>query len=627
MITKLFSFFKKLSIQSIVASLVILVLTISLVIWITTKNTDLIQTLLKYTLFIGAIPLWYSLIQDIRKGSFGVDLIAGVALVSTFLIGQYLAGVVVLLMLSGGHILEEYAMRRAKREMKALLSRTPEFVHIKTATGITDIKIEDVVIGMEVIIKPGEIIAVDGMIIEGTSSVDESVLTGESVPMTKKVHDRVFAGTQNTDGVLLVRVDIDPKETKYQSIIELVRLAQESKAPIVRLADTYSVYFTIITFTIAVIAWFISHDVVRVVSVLVVATPCPLILATPIAMLSGMSKSSQRGIIIKDGGALEKLSRVSTFVFDKTGTVTLGEPVVSSITAFERDENTILTLAASLDQLSSHVLARALTAHAREKNISLSYPTAFTEAFGDGVIGTTNNETLFFGKKAFVEKHTAFFSTEAQTLYQDMTASGNMVVFLSTREQVLGAICFKDVLRDDSRLLFEKIKQGGIEKIILLTGDQDARAQDIGKTLGVTEVVSECAPEDKVTKIKELQKNGEQVVMIGDGINDAPALAQADVGIALGSHGKTAASDTADMVILSQSIHKVYDVWHISKKTVGLAKNGIFMGIGLSTITMIFSVLGYIQPVGGALLQEVIDIIVIINALRLGSILKQNNTF
>lgn len=621
--TTILSFIKKQSIQSIVAFCVIVVLLFSGIIFLTTKNMVLIQTLLQYTLFVGALPLLYNLINDIRKGSFGVDLIAGVALVSTFLIGQYLAGVVVLLMLSGGHILEEYAMRRAKREMKALLSRTPEFVHIKTATGITDIRLEDVTIGMEILVKPGEIIAVDGVIIEGTTTVDESVLTGESVPVFKHRMDKVFTGTQNTDGVILVQVDTDPKETKYQNIIELVRLAQESKAPIVRLADTYSVYFTIITFTLAAVAWFVSHDVVRVVSVLVVATPCPLILATPIAMLSGMSRSSERGIIIKDGGSLERLASIDTFVFDKTGTVTLGEPFVSEIIAFEKTEEEILLLSASLDQLSSHVLARALTRYAREKNINLLYPKNFSEQFGDGVTGTINDVEYVFGKKSFIEKYTTTFTDEARTLYTHATQGGSMVVFLANKDTVLGALCFKDILREDSGSLFEKITTQGIQNIILLTGDQKERAEDIGKKLHVTEVVSECLPEDKVQKIIELKKNGSQVVMIGDGINDAPALAEAHVGIALGSHGKTAASDTADIVILSQSISKVYDVWHIAKKTVSLAKNGIFIGIGLSTLAMVLSVLGYIHPVGGALLQEGIDIIVIINALRLGSILKE----
>lgn len=622
---KIISYIKNLSLYTFVASGVFVVLIVSVFLFFL-GHKDLINPILKYTLFIGAIPLWYGLIRDMVKGSFGVDLIAGVALISTFLIGQYLAGVIVLLMLSGGQLLEVYAMNRAKREMQGLLSRTPEFVHVRQNENVVDIPISQVTIGMEIVIKSGEVIAVDGTVIEGQTFVDESVLTGESIPLIKNPGNRVFAGTQNKEGVLVVRVDTSIHDTKFQSIVKLVREAQESKAPLVRLADKYSVYFTIITFIIAFVAWIISHDLIRVVSVLVVATPCPLILATPIAILSGMSKSSQRGIIIKDGGSLEKLSEVSTFVFDKTGTVTLGDPLLVEIVSFSQKhtQDDILLLATSLDQLSSHVLARALTKHTSEKQFSLKYPENFKEQFGDGVTGIIEEIPYIFGKRSFVESFTESFSQEAQDIHKKIGNEGGMVVFLASKDLVLGALIFKDVLRNDAHTLFEKMRSGGIKNIVLLTGDQKERADDIAKKLSISDVVSGCLPEDKVEKIKALKNTGAVVAMVGDGVNDAPALAISDVGIALGSHGKTAASDVADMVVLSQSISRVYDVWHIAKKTISLAKNGIIIGIGLSTILMICGAFGYINPVLGAFLQEVIDIIVILNALRLGHILKNS---
>ena len=620
---KAFSFIKNLSLYIYVAGSVCIVLIISGVFYINHISN---HHILLYMLCIGALPLWYELIQEMRKGSFGVDIIAGVAIIATGLTGQYLAGCVVLLMLSGGQILELFAMNRAKKELESLLNRTPEYVHIQKDGAIVDIRIEDVTVGMEIVIKPGEILAVDGTVIEGETYIDESVLTGESVPIIKQLHAHVFAGTQNKENMIIVRVDTPILETKYQAIIKLVNEAKESKAPIVRLANKYSVYFSIITFSIAGLTYFITGDMMRVVAILVVATPCPLILATPIAILSGISKASKRGIIIKDGGSLETLADIEHFVFDKTGTITLGEPVVAKVLSFSnKTEEEIVSLAASLDQLSTHILARALTKYAQEKKYPLVYIPSIREQFGDGVEGSIENVSYVFGKKGFAESYaTQSTNGDIHTVYEKESDEGGMMVFLASKDAILGAVVFKDIIRNDAYTLFKKMRDHGVTHITLLTGDKKARAQDIAAQLAITDVISECLPEDKLQVIKQLQHGGKKVAMVGDGINDAPALVESSVGIALGSHGKTAASDVADIVILSQSINGVYDVWHIAKKTIGLAKNGIMIGIGLSIFLMVLSSVGLIKPVIGALMQEGIDIIVIINALRLGSILKKS---
>lgn len=609
------------SLYGYIALAVLVVLCVSVVLFFG-GHSNIIESLLKYTLIIGSLPLWYTLVRDMLRGSFGVDLIAGVALVGTFLIGQYLAGVVVLLMLSGGQVLEVYAMSRARKELRTLLSRTPEYAHVRKGDTLVDFPITEIIPGMEVLIKPGEIVSVDGVVIEGSTMVDESTLSGESMPIEKKVGSSIFAGTQNKDAVVVVRVDKASHETKYQAIVELVKQAEENKAPLVRLADTYSVYFTGVTFLIAIITWFVSHDFLRVVSVLVVATPCPLILATPIALLSGMSKASARGVIVKDGGALETLARVTTFLFDKTGTVTLGTPEVVRTIAFQGYEKDVIAKAASLDQLSTHILARALTIHAQNNKIVLSYPDKFKEQFGDGVEGVLEGSSYAFGKKSYVQSFTKVFSPAAEALYQEAAEKGMIVVFLASREIIIGALLFADQVRSDASTLFRKIEAEGNHKTVLLTGDKKERAEQVRAQLAITEVVSECLPDDKLQYVTSLQDTGAVVAMIGDGVNDAPALAQANVGIALGSHGKTASSDVADIVILSQSIGRVYDVWHIAKKTITLAKQGIFFGIGASVVAMVCSSLGYITPVWGALLQEGIDIIVILNALRLGRTLS-----
>lgn len=621
MIRRLTALLKEISLHGLVACAVILVFLISLVLLVL-GNTGAISLLLKYTLVIGSLPLWYSLVRDMIRGSFGVDLIAGVALIGTFLIGQYLAGVVVLLMLSGGQVLEVYAMNRARKELKMLLSRTPEYAHVRKGDTLVDFPIAEIIPGMEVVIKPGEIVSVDGVVIEGDTMVDESTLSGESIPVEKKIGSSIFAGTQNKDNVVVVRVERAAHETKYQAIIELVKQAEENKAPLVRLADRYSIYFTGITFVIALIAWLLSHDFMRVVSVLVVATPCPLILATPIALLSGMSKASTRGIIVKDGGALETLARVSTFVFDKTGTVTLGTPEVVRIVAFQGYEQDVISKAASLDQLSTHVLARALTMYAQKNTIALSYPEKFKEQFGDGVEGVLGGTPYAFGKKSYVQSFTKVFSPAAETLYKEAGEKGMIVVFLASREIIVGALLFADQIRDDAGVLFKKLETEGIHKTVLLTGDKKERAEHVRAQLSISEVISECLPDDKLHYVTSLQNTGTVVAMVGDGVNDAPALAQANVGIALGSHGKTASSDVADIVILSQSISRVYDVFHIAKKTIALAKQGIFIGISASTIAMVFGALGFLPPLWGALLQEGIDVLVIVNALRLGKTLK-----
>jgi heavy metal translocating P-type ATPase len=621
---RIFNFIDEERSASLLVVFVFTVLVASGVLWI--NENSLSQPLLKYALVLGSLPLWWSILKDMWKRSFGVDLIAGVALVGTFVTGQYLAGMVILLMLSGGQLLEKYAMNRAKHELSSLLSNASEFAHLKVGDTVRDVPLEEVLVGVTVLVKSGEIIPVDGMVLEGTTVVDESTLTGESLPVDKTVNSHVYAGTQNVSGSILVRVSSAAKETRFQTIVDLVKSAQNSKAPIVRLADKYSVYFTIYTVVVALIAWFVSHDLVRVVAVLVVATPCPLILATPIAIMSGMSNASKHGVIVKDGGALETLAKSDTFVFDKTGTVTLGTPEVVRVVTFSKyTEEEILKISSSLDQLSTHVLALALQQYTKKQNISLNYPSNFQETFGDGVRAELDNTTYFLGKKTFVLDGHKENETSAQTLYTEVSDKGQMIIFLSNESEVLGAILFQDIPRPEAANLFKKLKDSGIKNLLMLTGDKESAAKEAAEALGITFYVSECLPDDKLSHIQEFQKKNSVVTMVGDGINDAPALAGADVGIALGTHGKTATSEVADMVILSQSVEKVYTAKVIAQKTIQLAKQSIFVGIGASAVAMIFSMLGLVPPLTGALLQEGIDVLVILNALRLSSILDERS--
>ena len=572
------------------------------------------------TLIIGTLPLIYKILKDIFCGHFGIDLIAIVAIVASFFMGQYLAGNIILLMLSGGEALEVYALKRARRELSNLISNAPTFAHIKKDGNLIDVNVDQVKIGDIIFIKTGEIIAADGIVVLGSSQVDESALTGESLPAEKEIGSSVFSGSINKSNILEVEVIRKPSESKYEQIISLIKKAEENRAPVVRLADKYSIWFTVITFSLATLAWFLAKDSVRLLAVLVVATPCPLILATPIAMISGISRAAKRGIIVKNGGALEVLAETNAFIFDKTGTLTLGQPEIVDVISFGKDKNEVLRISASLDQLSLHVLARSLQSHALKNNIVLSIPTNFKEDFGEGVSGDLDNQTFFFGKLKFLEKKGINIPKEVLDKHLIFQSEGKIAVYCGDKNSLLGIIIFADVVRPETKNLFTNLKEKGIEKIVMLTGDKKAVAEIIAKDLGIDDIHVEALPENKVFEVQDHKKQFGKVAMIGDGINDAPALSTADVGIALGGHGGSASSDSGDIVIMVDDLNRVGEAYTIAKNTLKIAKQGIFFGIGVSVILMIIAAFGYISPIYGALIQEALDVLIILNALRVNFI-------
>lgn len=608
-------FGKKITLNTLTAILAICAIFASGILYLMHRYSISIFVI-KYVLLVGALPIWIEIIKDIFSGDFGVDLIAGVALGATFIFGEYLAGVVVLIMLSGGQTLEEYAFNRARRDLSALISRAPHIAHIKVQDQISDKQIEDVLIGDIATIKSGEVVPVDGLVVYGKTTIDESVLTGESIPIEKVSGSLVYSGTINMNGVIDVRVTKSAKESKYSHIIELVKEAEKNRAPLVRLADRYSVYFTLITFFITLATWIFSHSVIYVLAVLVVATPCPLILATPIAFISGINRAASRGLIVKNGGSLEKLAEAKTFIFDKTGTLTLGVMDIKEIVGFDFDKNDVLHIASSLDQFSTHTLALSIVKYAQKQNMKLSMPENFIEQFGNGVSGVLDGIKYYFGKFDFIKDKIGEFPLNIQKSYLEAQDEGHPIVFLSNEQKLLGYIIFFDEIRGDSKQLFNNLRNDGISRIIMLTGDKKIPAQKIADQIGITEIYADSLPDDKMQIVKNISKSDRPVVMIGDGINDAPALALADVGIGLATHGKTATSDSADVVLLTPFVSRIHDLFHIAKRTLRVAKEGIFIGIGLSIICMICAGFGLIHPVVGALIQEGIDVLVILNALR-----------
>jgi heavy metal translocating P-type ATPase len=582
-------------------------------------------------ILIGGIPLLWETLSQIWQREFGVDLIAIIAIFGALLQGEYLAGSVVVLMLSGGEALESFALARARGSLSSLAERAPRIAHLWQGDALVDILAEEVNPNMVIIVKPGELIPVDGIIQKGESSISEADLTGEPVPVMKTPGTTVMSGSVNLDGVIEIRALRRAAESKYAQILRLVEEAQQNKAPIHRLADRYAMFFTIASISLAVIAWILTGQSINALAVMVVATPCPLILATPIAIMSGIGSAARNGVIVKSGAAIEQFGEVDTAVFDKTGTLTLGTPEMTDLILGEDaiyDADTLLTFAASVEQVSSHILARSVVTAAHNRHLDLVPVEEFTEVLGKGVSGHLvlykgePKHVVSIGNGVFMEQLGIEVPPSISDEHAQRTLQGDLVSYLAVDGKIQGLVIIADVPRPEIAQLIANLKKSGIRHTVLLTGDNEVVAQKIGNTAQVDRVVSRCLPDDKVRVIQELLDQKHRVLMVGDGVNDAPALATATVGMAIGAQGLTAASAAADAVLLSDDINRVAISIRIGRWVMLVARQGIWIGMALSGIAMLVAAFGYLPPTAGALLQEGIDVIVIINALRAGNILK-----
>jgi heavy metal translocating P-type ATPase len=565
---------------------------------------------------ITIIPSARDMVKTILSGQVGIDVIALAAIGSSLLLRQYVAAGVIVIMLTGGEALEEFAKNRAKRELNALLKRKPTIAHRILAGNVENVEevpVARIKVGDSLLVKPGDTIPVDGKIYKGVTSVDESAITGESLPVNMKIGDAVLSGSVNLDGAIEIHATHISRESQYEQIIKLVSEASTKKSPLVRLADVYSLPFTIVTFVMAGLAWIISGDPVRALSVLVVATPCPLLIATPVAIVSGMSRAASRGVIIKSGGVLEQLSRLKAVAFDKTGTVTQGKPKVSSIDPCEVSKDELLKIAASVEKYSTHALAAVVVDEAQSKKIKLYKVEENKEFPGKGISAKITSKQVLVGSYAFLKEKGVDLSSP---ICVGHGVNNNTALFVARDKKYIGTITFVDPLRPEAHQTITQLKNLGVNKFIMLTGDRKQVGDRIGKELGIGEVYSQVLPAQKVDLLLEEKQKSSPIAMVGDGINDAPVLAASDVGVALGAKGSTAASEAADAVIMQDDLGRLSELVAISKRSVLIAKQSIFTGIGLSSVLMVFALFGFIVPVLGAFMQEAIDVIVILNALR-----------
>lgn len=559
---------------------------------------------------IALIPLVTGMWQDFRHGQWGLDVLALTAIVSAVLLDEYWAAIIVVLMLTGGESLEDYAEHRAQSELKDLLERAPQKAHLLRGGKVVDVPASQVAVGDKIVIKPGEIVPVDGTIIEGVGNFDESSLTGESLPKTYEVNDTVLSGSVSIDGAVTVKTLHSAADSQYEQIIKLVRSASSNPAPFTRLADRYSIPFSIMAFSIAGVVWALSGDPMRFLQVIIVATPCPLLLAAPIALISGMSRASKYGIIIKTGSALEKLANIQTMALDKTGTLTRGQPVVSHITTFGGfTQAEVLGAAASLEQVSNHVLAQAIVSAAAERKLSISKAKHVSEAVGRGLKAHQKGKDILVGRLSFVQDE----GVQMPPAFKEATVA-TTASYVAIDGKLAGVISFEDELRPETKQTLEDIRKLGIDEFLILTGDNQAAATKVAKSLGIANVTANTLPADKLRAVEQIKDR--PVAFVGDGVNDAPVLTASDVGIALGARGSTAASESADVVIMADDFRYVARAIAISQRAFAIAKQSILIGIGISLILMGLFATGKFSPVLGALLQEVVDVVVIFNALR-----------
>ncbi len=564
-------------------------------------------------LVAAGLPVVVRTVRGLLRGNFAADVVATLSIVGATGLGQPVAGLVIVLMQTGGELLERYAEGRASDAVRALEEAAPRTAHRQRPDGQhDDIPAEAIVAGDLLLVRPGEMLPADGVVESGRSHLDVSRLTGEAPPEMVQQGSDVRSGAVNLEGAIVVHATRPASESLYARIVELVRTAQGEKSPIQRMADRYAIWFTPVTLLVCALAWFVTHDPLRVLAVLVVATPCPLLLATPVAIIGGINRAARHQVIVRSGGALERLASVDTAVFDKTGTLTIGRPDVVAVDAYGAwSEESVLRLASAVEVGSGHHLARSTVDAAAQRGIILPKASHVEDSPGLGVRGTVEGRDVAVGAAGWLR---TLFPDQVEAIAIARGAGLRGVVAVDG--EIAGAIEYADRAREGLHSFFERLRQLGMRHIVLLSGDHQANVEGIARAHGITDARGDLLPQHKVEAVKDLMKSGHRVVMVGDGTNDAPALSAATAGIALAAHGGGIAAEAADAVILCDDITRVVDAIGIGRRAVGIARQSIVVGLGLSGVAMVAAALGYFSPTTGAMIQEAIDVAVILNAVR-----------
>jgi heavy metal translocating P-type ATPase len=567
----------------------------------------------------GTVPvvigLFVSIIRDFLAGRLGVDAVAFVSMSGALALGQYLAGIVVAVMYAGGNILEDFAVGRAERDLRSLIERAPKLAHRREGAAIGDVPIEQIAVGDAILVRAGEIVPIDGIIVSPIAVLDEAAVSGEPIPVNRHAGELARSGSLNAGEMFELRASATANESTYAGIVRMVSAAHSAKAPFVRVADRYALLLLPLTLITAGGAWYFSGDAIRALAVLVASTPCPLILAAPVAFIAGVAQAARRGILIKGSGPLEALAHTHTVMFDKTGTLTVGGARLVAVEAApgkSRDE--ILRIAGSLEQASHHVIAGTLVETAVAKGLKLSIPSHVRETLGSGLEGIIDGHEVRVGSHQLVYGPAKPERWAVRALRRASWRSA-LSVFVAVDGRTIGAILLADELRRETPRAVHALRSAGVQRMVMLTGDRADAAETIGAALDLDAVLADREPADKVDAVASEQRR-HPTLMVGDGINDAPALAAANVGVAMGARGASASSEAADVVILVDRLDRVADVVVIAKRSYGIALQSIIVGMGLSGLAMGIAATGFLPPIAGALTQELIDVVVILNALR-----------
>jgi len=561
-------------------------------------------------LAVGGVPLVWDLLLKLLKREFGSDLLAGISIVTSVILGEYLAGTLVVLMLSGGETLEAYAVRSASSVLQALAKRMPSVAHRKQGATVEDVPLNEIAVGDTVTVFPHEICPVDGTVVEGHSVMDESYLTGEPYMMSKTPGATVLSGAINGESVLTIRADKLAVDSRYAKIMQVMETSQQQRPRMRRLADQLGSYYTPVAVAIGIAAWAWGGQAVRFLAVMVVATPCPLLIAIPVAIIGSISLSAKRGIIIKDPVTLEKAGACRTLIFDKTGTLTYGEPKLAEqcvVTGFAREE--VLASAASLERYSKHPLAAPILEVAERESVALHEANRISERPGEGLRGVVAGQNVeIISRKRLLDRQ-----PEAAGRLPSMTGGMECVVLID--KQVAAAYRFRDTPRHEGAAFIRHLgHKHGFQRVLLVSGDRESEVRYLAEQVGIRDLFASQSPEQKLAIVREETERG-HTIFVGDGINDAPALMAATVGVAMGQNSDVT-TEAAGVVIMDSSLQRVDEFMHISHRMRSIALQSAVGGMALSIIGMIFAAFGYLPPVAGALFQEVIDVLAVANALR-----------